>query len=212
MNIFLIVVLVLCGLLDPHRRQVQRYISEQADGAKLTTLNDLSFNTKRGIKFLVANKKQLEFPLRVIPPHIIQCGPMIRPAKPMEEVDPDLAEWLAQGPTVYINLGTHAIFSEAFALEMAKSIRILLDQAKASLWLNKGLANLQVLWKLNTDGKYEVGLPGSRIYDVIGKELDSGIVRVVSWIKPEPTALFEKGTVVCAVHHGGANSFLEVAR
>ncbi|KAH8894288.1 glycosyltransferase family 1 protein [Thozetella sp. PMI_491] len=161
--------------------------------------------------FLVANKKELEFPLQVIPPHIIQCGPMIRPARPVDEVDPDLAKWLTKGPTVYINLGTHAIFSEAFALEMAKSIRMLLDQASASLWLNKGLANLQVLWKLKTDGKYEVGVPGSRIYDIIGRELDAGIVRVVSWIKPEPTALFEKGTIVCAVHHGGANSFLEVA-
>jgi len=34
-------------------------------------------------------------------------------------------------------------------------------------------------------------------------------VRVVEWVEAEPSAVLETGAVGCAVHHGGANSFLE---
>ncbi|KAK3294448.1 uncharacterized protein B0H64DRAFT_418347 [Chaetomium fimeti] len=36
-----------------------------------------------------------------------------------------------------------------------------------------------------------------------------GVVRIVDWLEAEPMAVLETGVVVCAVHHGGANSFLE---
>ncbi|KAK3938142.1 hypothetical protein QBC46DRAFT_460426 [Diplogelasinospora grovesii] len=209
-NIFLIFLTIIIGsIFDSHRRSIQRYVAEQADGAKLTTLNDLSLNPNLGIKFLVANREEIEFPLRVIPPHIIPCGPMIRPAKPVAEVDPDFAKWLARGPTLYINLGTHAALNERFAAEMATAIRIVLDHARSVLWRDKRLAGLQVLWKLTKEGEYEVLEPGSAIYKILGREIRKGTVRVVDWIEAEPTAVLETQTVICAVHHGGANSFLE---
>jgi hypothetical protein len=46
----------------------------------------------------------------------------------------------------------------------------------------------------------------------LGDDIASGRVRIVDWFEAEPMAVLESGTVVCAVHHGGANSFLETVR
>ncbi|KAK3688204.1 hypothetical protein B0T22DRAFT_425746 [Podospora appendiculata] len=209
MNIFLILVTIFCGIFDSNRRAIQRYVAEHADGAQLTTLNDLSLNPDLGIKFLVANLPEIELPLRLIPAHIIPCGPMIRPARPVEQVDPGLHQWLSNGSTLYINLGTHMLFDEALAVEMATAIRIVLDHAKSVLWRDKRLAKLQVLWKLSRQGGYAVSEPGSAVHKILGQEMKAGTVRVVDWIEAEPTAVLDTGRVVCVVHHGGANSFLE---
>ncbi|KAK3318771.1 hypothetical protein B0H66DRAFT_622909 [Apodospora peruviana] len=211
MNIFLILLTIVCGLfLDAHRRAIQLYVQEKADGAQLTTLNDLSLNPHVfGVKFLVANLPELEFPLKLIPAHIVPCGPMIRPARPVREVDAGLAGWLAQGPTLYINLGTHMRCKEQFAIEMATAIRIVLDHARGQLWRDKRLAGLQVLWKLTKRGEYDVTKVGSAVHKILGRDIDSGRVKIVDWIEAEPTAVLETETVICAVHHGGANSFLE---
>ncbi|KAK0637054.1 hypothetical protein B0T17DRAFT_481394 [Bombardia bombarda] len=215
-NILLILLSILCGIFDPHRAAIQRHVAAHADSAaRLTTLHDLSLaddpTTRLGIsKILVANLPSLEFPLRIIPPHIVPCGPMIRPAKPIADVDPDLASWLAQGPTLYINLGTHVLFSEELAVEMATAVRIVIDYVRSVLWRDGRLRGLQVLWKLSRQGEYDVGArKGSRVYEVLGREIESGTVRIVDWIEAEPTAVLGSATVVCAVHHGGANSFLE---
>jgi len=137
---------------------------------------------------------------------------MIRPAEPVHEVDPDLSTWLNRAPTVYINLGTHMRFKEEFAVEMAIAIRILLDHTRSVLSQDTGkrLKGLQVLWKLNRKGEeYEVLTEGSEVYKILGGDIDKGFVRIVDWIEAEPTAVLRCGMVVCAVHHGGANSFLE---
>lgn len=211
-NIFLVLLAIVCGaLLDTHRRSIQRYVEAHADGAQLTTLNDLSLNPNLGIRFLVANLPELEFPLSTIPPNIIACGPMIRPATPIKEADAALAAWLAQGPTLYINLGTHMFFDERFAVEMATAIRILLDHVRSVLWRDKRLAGLQVLWKLMPKGRYQVHQPGCAVHGILGEEMEKNRVLIVEWIEAEPTAVLEAGTVMCTVHHGGSNSFLESA-
>ncbi|KAK0715076.1 glycosyltransferase family 1 protein [Lasiosphaeris hirsuta] len=138
----------------------------------------------------VANLPELEFPLSTIPANIIACGPMLRPATPIKEADAGLAAWLARGPTLYINLGTHMFFDERFAVEMATAIRLLLDH-------------------LMPKGRYPVHQPGCAVHDILGKEMEKERVLIVEWIEAEPTAVLEAGTVVCTVHHGGSNSFLE---
>jgi hypothetical protein len=215
MNIILILVAILCGILfDSHRKEIQEYVAQEADGAQLTTLNDLSLDPAHlgGAKILVANRPDVEFPLKILPRHIISCGPMIRPAKPVIDVDPELAVWLRRGPTLYINLGTHAAFDETFAFEMATALRILLDHARSIQWRDKKLAGLQVLWKLRRKGDYSVTETRSRVHHVLGREMDKGLVRIVEWIDAEPTAVLAEKSVICAVHHGGANSFLETVR
>ncbi|KAK0620512.1 hypothetical protein B0T14DRAFT_546357 [Immersiella caudata] len=210
-NIFLVLLaIVLAAFFDSHRRSIQRHVAAHVPGARLTTLNDLSLNAHLGIRFLVANLPEIEFPLAVTPPSIIPCGPMIRPALSLAEVDPALAVWLRQAPTVYVNLGTHMFLDEDMAVEMAVALRIALDAVVAILWRDKKLKGLQVLWKLNRKGEYEVGKKGCKVWDVLGERMMlSGRVKVVEWFEAEPTAVLEGGRVVCAVHHGGANSFLE---
>lgn len=60
-------------------------------------------------------------------PNIIPCSPMIHPAAPVTSADPELAAWLARGPTVYINLGTHVLLDEDYAVEMALALKILFE-------------------------------------------------------------------------------------
>ena len=214
-NIFLILLALLCSaLFDSHRRSIQAYVERAFPGAKLTTLNDLSLRPQElGAKFLVANLAEIEFPLANIPRHIVPCGPMIRPALRVEEVDKNLAAWLGRAPTVYINLGTHLFFDEEFAGEMAKGVNILLDHSRSLEWrdLTGRLKGLQVLWKLNNTAGDKEGLKGpwAAVRRILSREMDEDLVRVVEWIEAEPTAVLEIGTVVCAVHHGGANTFLE---
>ncbi|KAK4169705.1 hypothetical protein QBC43DRAFT_306565 [Cladorrhinum sp. PSN259] len=216
-NIFLVLLAIVCSaLFDSHRREIQKHVEGVFPGAELTTLNDLSLRPEQlGSKFLVANLREIEFPLSNIPAHIVPCGPIIRPALKVEEVDRDLAEWLGRAKTVYINLGTHLFFNEEFAEEMAKGVKMLLEYARSVEWIDvsKRLRGLQVLWKLNNTGgdKTCEGLKGpwAAVRKVLGEEMDNDLVRVVEWIEAEPTAVLEAGTVVCAVHHGGANTFLE---
>ncbi|AEO66510.1 glycosyltransferase family 1 protein [Thermothielavioides terrestris NRRL 8126] len=156
----------------------------------------------------------IEFPLRVVPTHVVPCGPILRPARPVAEVDPALAEWLRGHPgsgeggggggggggsrpaavaapaVVYINMGTHVFFDEVMAGEMARAVRVLLDRA-----MEKGVV--------------QSGVRDSVVERVLGEEVRRGVVRIVEWMEAEPTAVLESGAVVCAVHHGGANSFLE---
>jgi hypothetical protein len=131
-------------------------------------------------------------------------------------VDPELAGWLARGPpTLYVNLGSLCRLEEGRAVEMAGALKLVLERAGRE---GKGggggggsgsASGLQVLWKLKKHGEYETGEAGCRIHGVLGEEMERGVVRIVDWLVPEPIAVLESGNVVCAVHHGGANSFNE---
>jgi len=119
---------------------------------KVTTLNDLSLNFSP-TKILVANLPQIEFPLAILPENIIPCGPILQAWLPLSETDPSLARWITQAPTVYVNLGTHVVVDEEFAVEMARGLRTMLDAVENILWRDERLRGLQVLWKLNLKGK-----------------------------------------------------------
>lgn len=216
LNVLLVLLALLAStLLDGRRRALRRYVAEHAGGARLTTLSELSLGPPdRGVKVLVANRMAMEFPLKVLPRHVVPCGPIIRPARPVGEVDAELAGWLARGPTVYVNLGTHVLMTEESAVEMATAIRIVLDHARSVAWRERKMEGLQVLWKLAMDGEYggDADREKSRIYRILGRDVESGAVRILRWIEAEPTAVLRETNVVCAVHHGGANSFLETAR
>jgi hypothetical protein len=174
-----------------------------------------------GQKILVANRPEIEFPM-VVPQHVTPCGPVMRPAPSVAEVDPELDAWLRRGPTVFISLGTHRFMDEDEAVEMAEVVRRVLDadDERKSEDVGGVRGRLQVLWKLKkveTDQNYgslkqyvgkDFGTePGGRIHGVLGEALDSDRVRVVDWVKPQPSAVLQTGQVVCSIHHGGANSF-----
>ncbi|OAA48786.1 3-hydroxyacid dehydrogenase/reductase [Cordyceps fumosorosea ARSEF 2679] len=149
-----------------------------------------------GLQILLASRPEVDFPFDVKPAHMIPCGPIIRPAPPVAEADPELAKWLARRPTVLVNLGTHASYDAQHARGMAGALDRMLKEAKG-----KGEA-LQVLWKLNGREGEDV-----KLEEFTGRWGDA--VKVVKWLDVEPSSILESGHVACSVNHGGANSFFE---
>ncbi|KAJ8120421.1 hypothetical protein O1611_g10370 [Lasiodiplodia mahajangana] len=140
---------------------------------------------------------EIDLPLR-FPSNVYNCGPIMLPSPDITESDPDLLEWLRKQPTVLMALGTHFEAYAATVREQAIGLRVLLDARP----------DIQVLWKLKTEETSEDDGKES-LKTILGKEIESGRVRIESWLKPDPVAILRSGHVICAVHHGGANSYFE---
>lgn len=183
----------------------------------LITANELGVlkSPPPGLRILVANSPDIDYPFKVLPPHLIPTGPIVRAAPPVSIVDPALEEWLGRRETVYVNLGTHLEASPGEAVEMAHALKSVLD--RAATLERKGRKALQILWKLGrkpvVDGlKSEKDVydgPWKPVVDVLHSELEEDTVRVTDWVTCEPKSVLESGHVICAVHHGGASSFYE---
>lgn len=200
LNILLSLFQIYYALTDHSVRTTARYV-KHALGADLVTFDTLMFRPLPGQQILVANRPEIDFPLAAVPRHLTPCGPVIRPVPAVREVDAPLEAWLKRGPTVFISLGTHREMGEEEAVEMAVAVMELLEAAKGVM------GGLQVLWKLKKDKSgYGVGV-GTKVYGVVGEQLEADRVRIVKWVKPQPSAVLQVGTVVCSVNHGGANSF-----
>lgn len=182
----------------------------QADDLSLMTANEMGVlrAPPPGLRVLCAISPDLDYPLSVVPPHLVPCGPIVRAVAP---VDGPLRAWLARGRTLYVNLGTHLKATVPEAREMAGALRYVLDRAEAV-----GYGRLQVLWKLGRKtmagekverDRFEGGWSG--VCDVLRPEVEDGRVKVTDWVDAEPKAVLESGGVVCSVNHGGANSFYE---
>jgi hypothetical protein len=207
LNIYFIVYVIVYMILFGPAKKLSRYVKNDT-GAELITLERLNRRPRLGVKYLVANRPELEFPI-CMPDHIVPCGPIVRPAAGTAEVDPDLANWLSNGPTVYINLGTQMQTTEWDALEIARSLRQLFDRSFSHK--DPRMRDLQVLWRLTKRGNYSAE-SGSRIHGILGKEIDDNKVLILSWLEPDPASVLAEENIICSVHHGGANSFLEAAR
>ncbi|KAF5621527.1 UDP-glycosyltransferase 84B2 [Fusarium tjaetaba] len=97
------------------------------------------------LPILVASSPDIDYPFSVIPPQLTSCGPIIRAAPPIREVDANLSEWLSQGPTIYVNLGTHHKSNPTEAHEMSQAMRKVLEHADT---LQSAGKLVQILWKL----------------------------------------------------------------
>lgn len=139
--------------------------------------------------------REMDYPLHV-PDNVVSCGPILRFHQSLSEKDPAMAEWLNKS-TILISLGSHVLPTEDTAIEMAKAIHTVLENHP----------ELQVLWKLRYDWKDSV-----RFQDVLGVSIDSGSVRIVSWIHADLIAVLETGKIAVYVHHGGANSYFEACK
>ncbi|KAI1845887.1 hypothetical protein JX265_011218 [Neoarthrinium moseri] len=206
LNIYFILYIVVYMTLFNPTKALAKYVRTHT-GAELITLSRLNREPPPGVKYLVANRPEIEFPVQ-IPAHVFPCGPIVRPAPTASEVDPDLASWLAKGPTVYLNLGTQVQTTEWDALEIARALKKLFTKAESHK--DPRMRDLQVLWKLTKRGNYAVE-PGSRVHGILGDFIDQDRVRILPWLTPEPSAILAERNVLCSVHHGGANSFHEAA-
>ncbi|KAI9151313.1 glycosyltransferase family 1 [Paramyrothecium foliicola] len=136
---------------------------------------------------------EANIPMEFYPPYLKFCGPIVDNAASLEDQDPLLATWLKQAPTVLINLGSLFKYDKRRARVMADAIATILTEA-----------DVQVLWKFTKLGDYD----DEPLSSVAG-HISTGRLRMETWLKPEPIALFETGDVVLSVHHGGANSYHE---
>lgn len=154
---------------------------------------------------LVSTWPELDFPL-VKPDYIVPCGPIVRKAAPVQSVDSELADWLDQRPTLYVNLGSLFQFNEERALELANALCRVIEKSKPDA---KGRP-LQILWKIKKLGEFETKGKECAIGRLVHEYQADDRLRIVRWFEPEPSAILNSGNIVCAVHHGGANSFNEV--
>ncbi|KAI9374039.1 hypothetical protein BJX61DRAFT_532705 [Aspergillus egyptiacus] len=150
---------------------------------------------------LLGSRAEIDFPSSSLE-NITLCGPILRPCAPIAEQCPELAKWLAQRPTVLVNLGSNVSFSETQARKFAQGLHMLFQ----------AVPNIQVLWKLKPNRTDKMGdwiaeaLPG------IISETQNGRLRIESWLPVDPFCVLQSGHVVCMVHHGGANSYNEAVR
>ncbi|KAF3764598.1 family 1 glycosyltransferase [Cryphonectria parasitica EP155] len=205
-NIGLTLILAKTMLTDNRTKTAVRLLREHTGDENLQMMSLAELGVVHapppGLRLISAFSPDLDYPLDIIPSHVIPVGPIVRYAKKLADIDPTLDQWLSRGPTVYINLGTQLKMTPAEALEMALSVRDLLDAAGAS-------SKMQVLWKLKRkagdakDGEWKV------VHDTLLPEIETGRVRITSWVKADPCSILLSGRVVCSVHHGGANSHHE---
>ncbi|KAK3316826.1 hypothetical protein B0H66DRAFT_626358 [Apodospora peruviana] len=75
-------------------------------------------------KVLISSAPDLDSSLSVYLPHQVLCGPILRPVSPVSKA---LRNWLARGPTLFVDLSG----TPAEALQVANELWSVLDQADA---------------------------------------------------------------------------------
>ncbi|KAF2260858.1 UDP-Glycosyltransferase/glycogen phosphorylase [Lojkania enalia] len=124
---------------------------------------------------------EASIPVDYIPPNVTCTGPITVNVALATEQDEKMAHWLAQLPTVLVNLGN--------------TVSLLLDENP----------RLQVLWKYQRAGNYSE----DTFRKIAEKHVVDGRFRIVSWLEIDPFAILETGHVIAFVHHGGAGSYHE---
>ncbi|PHH73738.1 hypothetical protein CDD80_3616 [Ophiocordyceps camponoti-rufipedis] len=184
------------------RKEATAYLAAHT-GAVFRTVLDLLVARPPGCKILISSLPELDRPL-IIPPFLYPCGPIVRHARTVAEADPELGNWLAQGPTIYVNLGSLLWFDSYRTTELAKALRIVMER------LGKGgKIGLQVLWKLKPGKDSKDDDLFGLAHDILDSRNRDGRVRIVDWIEAEPLSILKSGRVICSVNHGGASSFNE---
>ena len=144
---------------------------------------------------ICAGVREIDFPL-VVPDFLGLYGPIVLDTTPIETADPELNQWLGRGETVVMCMGTHFHYTES--------------QVKAVIsgflgGINHG-SNTQFLWKLPDKSKFE-----SPIEEVLKDPRDKARFKIVDWLEADPASIMKHPNIVAYIHHGGANTFYEVA-
>ena len=139
--------------------------------------------------------RELDYPL-VIPGNLGLYGPIILDTNPIEVADPELNRWLDRRETVVMCMGTLFTYSES---QVRAVINGFLIAANCH-------SDIQFLWKLSNKSKFE-----DLIEELLKDPVDKEKFRIVDWIEADPASIMKHPNVVAFVHHGGANSYYEVA-
>jgi len=93
-------------------------------------------------------------------------------------------------------MGTHFFFTEAQVKAVVNGFLGVLNHD----------SDVQFLWKLPNKARFE-----DQIEETLRDTGDKERFRIVDWIEADPASIMKHPNVVAYVHHGGANSYYEVA-
>ncbi|KAI1185228.1 hypothetical protein F5B17DRAFT_432780 [Nemania serpens] len=183
----------------PHYTAVQKYLVSKG------LANRVSWFSLRNdaVPWITQALPGASTPLDVLPRNVTLAGPIILSPAPAAEQDSELAAWLTRAPTVLINLGSLVVWSEAQLDAMARAL--------ADTLLVR--PDLQILWKF-TKASSQSGVKGTEASgdDFMTRLLpfvETGRLRIQSWLEIQPVSLLETGHIVASVHHGGAGCYSE---
>ncbi|TRM59469.1 hypothetical protein BD626DRAFT_508407 [Schizophyllum amplum] len=191
-NIFLTLHLAYTVLTHPRFRAVQR--ARTAAGCIGPFPAMLGSKVRDNMLCLTGGVPEIDLPFEA-PANLRLCGPICLPAPSLAEADPELLAWLGQAETVVMVLGSHIDYYESQARRVLEGL------------LGGAGQDRQVLWKVK-----EVEQLKGVFDEMLRGEKNPGRVRIVKWLDAAPARVVEHENVVCYVHHGGANSYLECAR
>ncbi|KAH7242617.1 hypothetical protein BKA59DRAFT_557471 [Fusarium tricinctum] len=188
-NIYLQLRMIYGVLVAPGVKEKRNYLL----GKGINNPIDLMSNQRHDVPWLAASLPEASLPLMHVPKGAKFCGPIILEAAPLEDQDAHMAAWLKQAPTILINLGSVVRFNNAEAQSMVAALLPILETT-----------NNQVLWKIKKRHDFD-----NSFLNPVREYMDSGRVRIESWIKADPAALLATGDIKLVIHHGGANSYHE---
>jgi hypothetical protein len=149
----------------------------------------------RAVHIICPGVRELDFPL-VVPDTLGLYGPIVLDTGPVEVVDPELNQWLEKGQTVVMSMGTHFYYTESQVNAIINGFLGAVDHH----------SDTQLLWKLSDKAKFE------NLIDVALKDpRDKDRFKIVDWIEADPVSVMKHPNVIAYIHHGGANSYFEVA-
>jgi hypothetical protein len=177
-------------LRDPHFKELMDYRHSHGLPGKLP-MGGLSVT--RSVHTFCFGLPELDFPITLLP-NIGLYGPVTLDSTPLSKED-ELSEWLDQGKTIMMSMGTHFRYSEAQVRNTIRGFRAGTSSTDQVLWKLPGMAKFKHILdeELENEGKKER-------------------FRIVEWIDADPGEVMRHGNVVAYVHHGGANSYYEAAR
>ncbi|OJI99004.1 hypothetical protein ASPVEDRAFT_97195, partial [Aspergillus versicolor CBS 583.65] len=198
LNIYLIFKLVTTTFLSPRVKDLTQWRNKTGIPGELTTIYA---NFSETVPWIVPSIPQSDFPM-YIPPNITGCGPILPPFEAIPDDHPTAA-WLAQRPTILLNLGSHMKYTVEDAQQVIAALDIVLTK----------YPDLQVLWKCqlstnNTTTNTNTNSSETKITSLIPKHIYNRIL-ITPWLTPSPASILAHQSTIAAVHHGGSNSFHE---
>lgn len=156
-------------------------------------INHLLRAYRSDVPWIAGQMDEAALPFHPVPANVSAVGPIVISTAPAAEQDAALAEWLAQRPTLLVNMGSVFTYREPYARAMAEALEMVLART-----------NVQVLWKYQKLGNYSDDFRAG-----VEEHIASGRLRIEDWLGIDPPALLESGHVVASVHHGGAGCYNE---
>lgn len=205
-NVFLIFYTICQLATDPTFAATKKYV-ERETGKPMRCLIDNGKTLPDNVKIFIGSLPELDYPGLACPARVVACGPIVSEAKPLSSVDPDFLSWLANAPTIYVNLGSLRKLPESEAVELAKSLNRVLDELDHRRPGDNPRS--QVLWKLNTFCGNESASLDREIRASFNGKMEAGRIHIVDWLKADPISILKSGNIICSIHHGGASSYNE---